>query len=108
MSRIASSSRLDLAHKTYARDLLYFHHGLLLKPQETSRFSTLQHSASGIFAAMNFYEKYGLDCYLNVQGRVWYMNSETCIHFIRSEKMKFGELFIFVSTIPVSGYSRNL
>ena len=27
--RIASSSRLDLARYTYARDLLYFHHGLL-------------------------------------------------------------------------------
>jgi hypothetical protein len=27
--RIASSSRLDLARNTYARDLLYFHHGLL-------------------------------------------------------------------------------
>jgi hypothetical protein len=27
--RIASSSRLDLAPNTYARDLLYFHHGLL-------------------------------------------------------------------------------
>jgi hypothetical protein len=28
--RIASSSRLDLARNTYARDLLYFHHGLLV------------------------------------------------------------------------------
>jgi len=27
--RIASSSRLDLARNTSARDLLYFHHGLL-------------------------------------------------------------------------------
>jgi hypothetical protein len=27
--RIASSSRLDLARNTHARDLLYFHHGLL-------------------------------------------------------------------------------
>ena len=27
--RIASSSRLDLARNTYARGLLYFHHGLL-------------------------------------------------------------------------------
>jgi hypothetical protein len=27
--RIASSSRLDLARNAYARDLLYFHHGLL-------------------------------------------------------------------------------
>ena len=27
--RIASSSRFDLARNTYARDLLYFHHGLL-------------------------------------------------------------------------------
>jgi len=29
--RIASSSRLDLARNTYARDLLYFHHGLLAR-----------------------------------------------------------------------------
>ena len=28
--RIASSSRLDLARNTYVRDLLYFHHGLLV------------------------------------------------------------------------------
>jgi hypothetical protein len=31
--RIASSSRLDLARNTYARDLLYFHHGLLAARQ---------------------------------------------------------------------------
>jgi hypothetical protein len=28
--RIASSSHLDLARNTHARDLLYFHHGLLM------------------------------------------------------------------------------
>jgi hypothetical protein len=28
-ARIASSSRLELARNTYARDLLYVHHGLL-------------------------------------------------------------------------------
>src|SRR5271157_210362 len=49
--RIASSSRLDLARNTYARDLLYFHHGLLGKGVEGSALRVIgvrNHTSLGV------------------------------------------------------------
>ena len=39
---IASSSRLDLARKSYARDLLYFYHGLIDEDQRTTNNDSTQ------------------------------------------------------------------
>jgi hypothetical protein len=89
--RIASSSRLDLARNTYARDLLYFHHGLLA--QAAARLRVPKHQSRGPFItsascwarseeAVFFFREYSNACLIHLR--------ETQMRLMRKEFLKTG------------------